>query len=198
MSLPSTSGIVYDGVVRGVPLLVLLCATACANPLRSGARAYHDGMTLLGRDTEAARDDFREADERLAEALAEPERTTQERTTATSLRLRALIELDRHAEARELAARPIPGFEPGLGYPGDRLGMALIRAAPADPERAYAELILAEKQAQTLRAQLHLAWEQLRLLRTLGTPAAKAEALKLCTRWTGRLDFDEQRKSLGP
>jgi hypothetical protein len=174
----------------------LLLLTACAGPFARGRDAYHDGMSRLGRHAELSQSDFLEAEALLAEALADPELATSERVTATSIRLRALIELDRHAEARELAAAPIPGYEPGLAYAGDRAGLALLRARTLDPERAYAALLAAEREIQTMRAQVHLAWEQVRLLRAMDRPAARAEAAKICERWPGRLDFDAQRAEL--
>lgn len=178
---------------RALPLLLL---AGCVSPLRRGEEAYHDGMARLGRHAELSRQDFLEAEASLAEALADPELSTQERTAATSLRLRALIELDRHEEARALAAAPLPGFEPGLDYPGDRVGLGLLRARPLDPQRAYAALLAVEREARTLRAQVHVAWEQVRALRAFGTPQGRAEAAKICARWPGRLDFDAQLKDL--
>ena len=177
-------------------LLILL--TSCVAPLRRGAEAYHDGMSRLGRHAELSRGDFLEADAALAEALADPELSTSERVMATSIRLRALIELDRHAEARDLAAAPVPGFEPGLAYSGDRVGLALLRARTLDAERAYAALLASERETKTLRAGVHLAWEQVRLLRAMNTPASRAEAAKVCERFPGRLDFDAQLKELKP
>ncbi len=183
---------------RSTAAALLLLLAGCAGPLRRGSGAYHDGMSRLGHHAELARQDFLEADAALAEALADPELPTGRRVTATSIRLRALIELDRHADARALAATAIPGFEPGLAYAGDRAGLALLRARGMDRERGFAELLLAERQTQTLRAQVHLAWEQVRLLAEIGTPASRAEAVRICERWPGRLDFDEQRKKLAP
>lgn len=183
---------------EGPAVLLCLLLAGCASPLRRGSGAYHDGMSRVGHHSELAREDFLEADAALAEALADPELATGSRVTATSIRLRALVELDRHAEARALAALPIPGFEPGLAYAGDRAGLALLRARAMDRERGFAELLLAERQTQTLHAQLHLAWEQVRLLSELNTAASRAEAARICERWPGRLDFDEQRKKLAP
>ena len=176
----------------------LLLLTACAGPLRRGSHAYHDGMSRLGRHAELSREDFLDADAALAEALADPGLPTSDRVMATSIRLRALIELDRHAEARDLAAAPIPGFEPGLAYSGDRVGLALLRARTLDAERAFAALLVPERETRTLRAGVHLAWEQVRLLRAMNTPASRAEAAKICERFPGRLDFDAQLKELKP
>lgn len=177
---------------------LLLALAACVGPLRRGENAYHDGMSRLGRHAEMSKADFLEADAALAEALSDPGLTTSERVTATSIRLRALIELERHAEARDLAAVAIPGYEPGLAYSGDRVGLALLRSRALDVERAYAALLLSERETSTLRAGLHLAWEQVRLLRAMNTPAARAEAAKICGRFPGRLDFDAQLKELRP
>ncbi|HEX7901778.1 MAG TPA: hypothetical protein VF950_28730 [Planctomycetota bacterium] len=178
--------------------LLLLLLTSCAGPFRRGADAYHDGMSRLGHNAELSRADFLEADAALAEALADPGLPTSERVTATSIRVRTLIELERHPEARDVAAAPIPGFEPGLAYSGDRVGLALLRARTLDAERAFAALLAAERETRTLRAGIHLAWEQVRLLRALNTPASRAEAAKICERHPGRLDFDAQLKELRP
>ena len=177
---------------------ILVLLASCASPLRRGAEAYHDGMSRLGRHADLSRADFLDADAALAEALAEPGLPTSAAVTATSIRVRALIELDRHAEARELAAAPIPGYEPGLAHSGDRVGLALLRARTLDPERAYAALLAPERETRTLRAQIHLAWEEVRLLRAMNTPASRAEAAKICERFPGRLDFDAQLKDLRP
>jgi hypothetical protein len=179
-------------------ILVLLLAglTGCASAGSRGADAYHDGMTLIGYDIATARGHFQEADAALAEALADPSLTTRDRVTAASLRIRALIELDRHADARALAAVAIPGFEPNLAYEGDRLGLAILRARLRDPERAFADLVMVDRQIQTELARMHLAWEQVRVLTLINTPASRAEAAKICERWPGRLDFDAQRKQL--
>ena len=176
------------------PLLLASCVT----PLRSGLDSYHDGMSLLGHDAARARSEFAEADAALAEALADPGMSTSNRVTATSLRLRALIELDRHAEARELAAVPIAGFEPRVAYSGDRVGLGLLRARTMDAERAYATLLAAERETRTAQAGIHLGWEQVRLLRAMNTPASRAEAAKICERHAGKIDFDAQLKELRP
>ena len=176
-----------------VPLLLL---ASCAAPLRSGTDAYHDGMSRLGRQADRSRADFLEADAALAEALADPGLPTSDRVMATSIRLRALIELDRHGEARDLAGAAIRGFEPGMAYSGDRVGLALLRARTRDAERAYAELLAAERETRTVQAGVHLAWEQVRLLRAMNTPASRAEAAKICERHPGRIDFDVQLKQL--
>jgi hypothetical protein len=183
---------------RTAALPLLLALAACVGPLRRGENAYHDGMSRLGRHAEMSKADFLEADAALAEALADPELPTSERVTATSIRLRALIELERHAEARDLAGVAIPGYEPGLAYSGDRVGLALLRSRALDVERAYAALLLSERETSTLRAQVHLAWEQVRLLRAMNTDKSKAEAAKICERFPGRLDFDVQLKQLRP
>jgi hypothetical protein len=186
-----------DGMKRAAAGLLILL-TSCAGPFRRGAEAYHDGMSRLGRHAELSRADFLDADAALAEALADPGLPTSDRVTATSIRMRALIELDRHAEARDLAAAPIPGYEPGLAYSGDRVGLALLRARTLDAERAYAALLASERETRTLRAQVHLAWEEVGLLRAMNTPASRAEAAKICERFPGRLDFDAQLKELKP
>jgi hypothetical protein len=184
--------------MRRTAALALLALTSCAGPLRRGESAYHDGMSRLGRHAEMSKADFLEADAALAEALADPELSTAERVTATSIRLRSLIELERHAEARDLAAVAIPGYEPGLAYTGDRVGLSLLRARALDAERAYAALLLSERETSTQRARVHVAWEQVRLLRAMNTDKSKAEAAKICERFPGRLDFDAQRKELKP
>lgn len=174
-----------------LPLLLAACSA-----FNSGRNAYHDGMALLRSDPPSAKPRFERSAELLAQAL--PELTGSTRVTAASLRARALIELDRHPEADELVSTPIEGLDPAAFYEGDRVGLSLLRARKLDPDRAYAHLVMAETRAQTARARLHLAWQQARRLQEIGTPKAKAEALKICEKHPGKLDFDERRKSLGP
>ena len=183
---------------KSTSLLLCLALAGCTSALRAGSEAYHDGMGHLAYYPDQARADFLDADASLADALTATDLPTGERVTATSIRLRAQIELERHAEARALAALPIAGFEPAMAYSGDQVGLALLRARATDRERAFSGLLLAERQAQTLQARVHLAWEQVRLLSELDTPASRAEAARICERWPGRLDFDAQRKKLAP
>jgi hypothetical protein len=174
----------------------LALLAACASPLRRGRAAYFDAVSHFPHDPPAAREDFAEAEQDLAEALADPDLPLRSRVEAASLRIRALLELDRHAEAADLAARPIEGYSPEASYDGDRVGLALLRAHALGGERGYAELVLAERYARTDRARLHLAWQQVRLLERIGTPKAKAEAVRICAQYAGKLDFDEIRKRL--
>ena len=93
-------------------------------------------------------------------------------------------------------AAALPGYNPDQFWHGDPVGLSLLRASKLDPERAYAELLLAEKRAATLRARLHIAWEQVHLLQKIGTPKAKAEAAKICEAHAGKLDFDALKQAL--
>jgi hypothetical protein len=180
---------------RALPLLLALAA--CRHPLHQGTDAYHDGMRHLRTDPAWAREDFSEADVRYAEALADEDLSDAQRVTGVANRVRVLIELDRHAEAAALLEARLPGYRPDGFYEGDTAGLALVRAAALDPERGYAELLLAEKRAQTARARYHLAWQQARHLLRIGTPRAKAEALKICGQHAGKPEFDALKKSLG-
>lgn len=174
----------------------LLTLAACASPLRRGRAAYFDAISHIPYDPPAAREDFAAAERYLAEALADPDLPPRSRVEAASLRLRALIELDRHPEAGDLAAAPPEGYSPEATYDGDRVGLAILRAHALGGERGYAELVLAERYARTERARLHLAWQQVRLLERIGTPKAKVEALRICAQHAGKLDFDQIRKRL--
>ncbi len=180
---------------RLVPALLVLAA-ACHSPFRHGRESYHDGMRALQYDPGAAKEEFLDAEVDMAEVLSDPDTELPRRVTAASLRIRSLIELDRHDEARDVAQQPIPGYDPAGVYEGDYVGLMLLKARTLDPERAYAELLLAERGAQTLRSRVHLAREQVHLLRTLGTPQAKAEAVKICQAHAGKLDFDQLRQGL--
>lgn len=172
---------------------------ASCSALSQGTDWYHEGMSELGRRPELARKHFARAEQRLAEVLEDEERTPAEIVTATANRARCLIELGRHDEAAALLGRKITGYEPTGRYEGDGLGLALIRAHHLDPERGYAQLVLAEPWALTEPARLHLAWHQVRFLRTMGTAKARSEAVRLCQQYAGRLDFDAMRKELsGP
>jgi hypothetical protein len=177
-----------------IPALLLL--SACYYPLNYGRDAYSEGMRRLRYDPASADRYFAEADSEFAEALADDDLDTQERVIAVTLRVRCLIELERYAQVPAVLATPIPGYRIDLAYRGDSVGMALLRASKLDPERAYAELLLAEKRAATLRSRVHLAWEQVHLLQKIGTPKAKAEAVRICEAHAGKIDFDSLKKAI--
>lgn len=181
---------------KAVSLLSLLLLASCASSLNRGKSEFFEGMYDLRYDPGHAKVHFERSETYMAEALAEGDLETREKVTALSVRLRSLIELDRHPEAAALLGAPIEGFDPNYRYEGDTTGLALIAARHTDHDRAYRDLILAEKHARTARARQALAWEQVRVLRAKGTPQAKAEAVKICERNAGKLDFDEQRKAL--
>ena len=101
-----------------------------------------------------------------------------------------MLELEHHGEALNLARAPLPGFDPSVNYPGDVVGLALLRAWALGPERGYPELLAADRRASTPLARLHLAWQQVHLLKAWDTPKAKEEARKICEAHKGELDFD--------
>ncbi len=176
-----------------------LIALASCSALHEGTDFYHDGMARLRRDPPRAQRDFSRAEKLLDESLKEEHLDTDEVVTATANRARSLIELDRHEEAAALLAARIQGYNPEARYEGDVAGLALVRAHHLDPERGYAQLLLAERFANTERLRLHLAWQQARFLRNMGTPKAKAEALRICNQHAGKLDFDAMKNELsGP
>ena len=184
--------------VKGtLTLLLALALAGCIPELSRGRRDYHDGMRRLRYDPDGAREDFEEAAGALARALTEEELEPRERITAVSIRARCLIELGRHEEAGALLSPPPPDFAPDRVYEGDLAGLALLRAFALDPERGYAELLRAERAAQTLPARLHIAWQQVHLLQKINTPQSRAEAIKICNSHAGKLDFDAIKKSLG-
>lgn len=178
-----------------VPALLLTLAS-CTYPLYDGRDNYAEGMRRLRVDAASADGFFAAAERDLAEALADGDLEPAERVMAVSLRARCLIELERHADVAPSLAAEIPGYSPDRDWRGDPVGLSLLRASKLDPERAYAELLLAEKKAATLRARLHLAWAQVHLLRKMGTAKSKAEAVKICDAHPGKLDFDALKKSL--
>lgn len=175
---------------RLAPALLLLAA-ACHSEYRHGRESYHDGMRALQYDPAVARKEFLDSETDMAVVLSDPKLETPRRVTATSIRIRALIELDRHDEARTLSLQPVPGYDKDRLYEGDLVGLTAIKIRAMDPERAYAELLQVERLATTLHARLHLAREQVHLLRTLGTPQSKAEAARICQAHAGKLDFDQ-------
>ena len=112
------------------------------------------------------------------------------------MRVRSLIELERHTEAAEALAVEIQGYGIDKAWRGDPVGLSLLRASKLDPERGYSELLLAEKTAATLRSRLHIAWEQVHQLQKIGTPKAKAEGVKICDAHAGKIDFDALKQAL--
>jgi hypothetical protein len=157
---------------------------------------YRDGMKELKTDPIAAREIFEECETHLIKVLEHPDLSVGRRVTATSLELRVLIELDRHEEARSLTWEAIKDYDLNRAYEGDLVGLTLLRTANLETERAYAELLLAGRLAQTVQSRLHITWEQVHLLQKLGTPMAKAEAVRLCDQNPGKLDFDNLKKVL--
>ena len=181
---------------RLLPAILLLTAAACHAPFTHGRDAYREGMRALQFDPPQARASFQEAEVDMAQVLADPGLETPRRIAATSIRIRSLIELERHDDARSLSGTPIPGFHTQGVYEGDMVGLSLLKIRSLDPERAYAELLVAERPAITLQSRLHLAREQVFTLKALGTPQAKAEAAKICQAYAGKLDFDQLRQGL--
>src|SRR6185436_5230665 len=115
---------------------------------------------------------------------------------AVTMRARCLIELERHTDVPSLLLTPIPGYQADKLYPGDIIGLSLLKAEKLDPERGYAELLQAEKKAATLKSRLFLAWAQVHLLQRIGTPKAKQEAVHICNAYPGKLDFDSLKQQL--
>ena len=179
-----------------VPLLGLLALASCVSQFRRGREDFFDGLYELGRNPDEARALFKEADEHLQNALAEEELPTHRRVSAISYRVRALVELDRHADALALSSAPIEGYNREQLYDGDPVALSLLRARTLDPDRSYAELVLADRKANTLKSRLHVAWEQVHALERMGSPKAKAEGVKICEQHVGKLDFDELKKKL--
>lgn len=182
------------GLRLAAPAAFLLLASCYS--LHEGRDAYSEGMHRLRYDPAAAAEYFAEADRELADAMADDDLQPAEMVLAVTLRARSLIELERHTDAAAVLATPIKGYTPDTRWSGDAIGLALLRASKLDPERAYAELLLAEKKAATLRARLHVAWEQVHVLQKIGTPQAKAEAARICDAHKGKLDFDALKQSL--
>lgn len=177
-------------------VLALLALASCVSEYRKGRDDFHDAMRELGRDPVAAREIFAESDGHFQEALATGDLGPRQKIAAVSFRIRSLIEIGKNAEARDLAASAVAGFDPGSPYEGDPLGLLLIRAHAADPERGYADLLLADRRAGTVKARLHVAWEMVHCLEKLGKPQSKSEAVKICEQHAGELDFDELKKKL--
>lgn len=187
----------------GSRLLTLTCAAAslltlasCAYPLYSGRDSYAEGMRHLRYDPNASPDYFAAGERHFTEALKDEDLEPSERVMAVTMRARCIIELERYADVGPSLAVEIPTYNAERSYPGDIIGLSLLKASRLDPERAYAELLLAEKKAATLRSRLYLAWEQVHVLQKIGTPKAKAEAIRICTAHAGKLDFDAIKKSL--
>jgi hypothetical protein len=182
------------GLRRFAPAALLLLASCYS--LHEGRDAYSEGMHRLRYDPAAAEESFAEAERELGKAIADDELQTGELVLAVTLRARCLIELERHPEAAEVLATPIQGYSLDTRWTGDAIGLSLLRAAKLDPERAYAELLMAEKKAATIRARRHVAWEQVHALQKIGTPQAKSEAVKICDAHKGKIDFDTLKQSL--
>jgi hypothetical protein len=153
-------------------------------------------MRRLRYDPASADAAFAEGERDLAEALQEPDLEPGDRVAAVTLRARCLIELERHADASAQIAAEIKGYSPERPWRGDLVCLSLLKASRMDPEHAYAELLLAERKAATLRARLHLAWEQVHVLQKIGTPQAKAEGAKICEAHAGKIDFNALKQAL--
>jgi hypothetical protein len=176
------------------PALLLLAS--CTYPLYSGRDNYAEGMRHLRYEPASAPDYFASAERYFSQALADEDLDPSERVMAVTMRARCLIELERHTDVPPSLGVPIPNYTPDRNYPGDIVGLSLLKASKMDPEHAYAELLLGEKKAATLRSRVHLAWEQVHVLQKIGTPKAKAEAVRICAAHAGKIDFDELKKAL--
>jgi len=153
-------------------------------------------MRRLRYDPGASPEYFEAAERDLAEAIAEDSLDTSELVMGITMRARCLIELERHADVPAVLATPLPGYRPDTMYPGDLIGLALLKASKLDPERSYTELLLAEKKAATIKARVHIAWTQVHVLQRIGTPKAKEEAIRICAAHAGKLDFDALKQGL--
>lgn len=180
--------------LAAAPALLLLAA--CTYPLYSGRDNYAEGMRHLRYEPASAPDYFAAGERYFSEALKDEDLDPSERVMAVTMRARCLIELERHADVAPSLAVPIPSYAPERSYPGDVIGLSLLKASKLDPEHAYAELLLAEKKAATLRSRVHLAWEQVHLLQRMGTAKSRAEAIRICTAHAGKIDFDVIKKDL--
>lgn len=174
----------------------LLALAACQYPLYHGRDGYAEGMRRLRYEPNASSQYFEEAVKEFDTALLDEDLEPAERVMAVTMRARCLIELERHADVPSSLAVSIPAYAPDRSYPGDIIGLSLLKASKLGAEHAYAELLLAEKKAATLRARTHLAWEQVHVLQRIGTPKAKAEAIRICTAHAGKLDFDQLKRGL--
>lgn len=183
--------------MRRILVLSLPLLAACVSEFRKGREDFFEGVREVGRQhPEQANALFKESDEHFQKAIAEEELTAHRRVTATSFRIRAMIETDRHQDALALSSTPIDGYNLELAYDGDPVGLSILRSHALDPERGFTELLGGERFAGTPRARLHVAWEEVHALERIGTPKAKAVAVKICEQNAGKLDFDELRKRL--
>ena len=183
-------------VPRLLPALALLALSSCANTLYYGRDNYAEGMRRLRYEPASSPEYFSAAEKDFAEAIADNGLDTSELVMAVTMRARCLIELERHTDVPSLLLTPIPGYQADKMYPGDIIGLALLKAEKMDPERGYAELLVAEKKAATLKSRLFLAWAQVHLLQRIGTPKARAEGVRICSGYPGKLDFDTLKQSL--
>ena len=182
--------------VRLASIGTLLLLASCTYPLYSGRDKYAEGMRHLRYDPNAAPEYFAAAERSFAEALTDEDLEPAERVMAATMRARCLIELERDAEVDACLAVKIPTYMPERTYPGDMVGLGLLKASRMDPEHAYAELLLIEKKAATLRSRVHIAWQQVHVLQKIGTPKARSEAAKICAAYPGKIDFDSLKRSL--
>ena len=184
------------GILRPAARTPLLLLASCTYPLYSGRDNYAEGMRHLRYEPASAPDYFAAGEKYFSQALKDEDLDPSERVMALTMRARCLIELERHADVDSSLAVPVPGYAIDRTYPGDVIGLSLLKASKLDPEHAYAELLLAEKKAATLRSRLHIAWEQVHVLQKIGSPKSRAEALRICAAHAGKLDFDAIKQSL--
>ncbi|HLY73224.1 MAG TPA: hypothetical protein VKU80_03830, partial [Planctomycetota bacterium] len=125
------------GVLRlaAAPAMILLAS--CTYPLYSGRDYYAEGMRHLRYEPAAAPEFFAQAERYFSEALTDEDLEPSERVMAVTMRARCLIELERHAEVAACLAFPIPSYNPDRNYPGDVVGLSLLKASKMDPEHAY-------------------------------------------------------------
>ncbi len=180
-------------LTAAAPLILL---TSCVYPLYNGRDNYAEGMRHLRYEPNSAPEYFAAAERAFTQALQDEDLEPTERVMAVTMRARCLIELERDSEVDACLATQIPTYHPERTYPGDVVGLGLLKASRLDPEHAYSELLLVEKKAATVRSRIHIAWQQVHVLQKIGTPKARAEAAKICAAYPGKIDFDALRRSL--
>ena len=142
---------------KALTAVLFLLPVSCASGYIQGQRDFNEGMIRLHHQSPYARGSLTDAERELLHALAHENLTAEEFIHGASLRGRALIELGRHDDARIQLSLQIEGFDPNADYPGDPVSRLLQRAYALDPERAYGQLLLAERMADSRPARLHVA-----------------------------------------
>jgi len=153
-------------------------------------------MRHLRYEPASAPDYFASGERYFNEALKDEDLDPSERVMAVTMRARCLIELERHADVAPSLAVPLPSYTTDRNYPGDIIGLSLLKASKLDPERAYAEAAAGGKEGGDAALARPPRLGAGHVLQRIGTPEIQGGSDRICAAHAGKIDFDVLKKDL--